>query len=235
MKVAIMQPYLFPYLGYFQLIKAVDNFVFYDDVNYIKQGWINKNRILTNGSVSEFTVSLSGASSFQKICETRINQYAYQHWKGKFFKTLEHSYKKTPYFKDAFEVVSLVFSENHEFISDLAFDSVMRTCRYLGIQTQITDTSRNYQNDNLNAQDRVIDICLKENADEYINPIGGRELYDHASFNQQGLKLHFLKASLSPYPQGSAEFILGLSIIDLMMNLAPIEILQMTTHHELAQ
>ena len=72
MKLAIMQPYLFPYLGYFQLIAAVDKFVFYDDVNFIKNGWINRNRLLISGKVNYITIPLSGASSFLKINQVLV-------------------------------------------------------------------------------------------------------------------------------------------------------------------
>lgn len=93
MKIAIMQPYIFPYIGYFQLINAVDKFIIYDDVNYIKQGWINRNKILLNNEDYLFTFPLKNASSYKKINEIELSENLYSKWKIKFFKTLE-VYKK---------------------------------------------------------------------------------------------------------------------------------------------
>src|SRR5688572_18113469 len=96
MKLAIMQPYFFPYLGYFQLIYASDKFVFYDDVNYIKSGWINRNRLLLNGEAKYFTVPLSGASSYSKISRVGINQQNPK-WRSNMIDTFRMAYRHAEY------------------------------------------------------------------------------------------------------------------------------------------
>ncbi|MBD1396947.1 WbqC family protein [Pontibacter sp. JH31] len=219
MTLAIMQPYIFPYIGYFQLINAVDKFVIYDDVNFIKQGWINRNRILLHGKEHLFTVPLEGASSFKLIRETELNYKSYRTWEVKFLKSLEQSYKKASNFGDCFELMQKVFKriEGQTNIADLAVASIVEVCNYLELKTEIKLTSTIYDNQNLSAQSRVIDICIKEAALKYINPEGGQSLYDHMVFEEHGLQLKFIKVGLDEYKQFNLPFSKGLSIIDVLM------------------
>ena len=235
MKLAIMQPYLFPYIGYFQLIRASDRFVFYDDVNYIKQGWINKNRIFINGVIFDFTVPLSKASSFRRICDTRIDEKSYSFWKDKLYKALEQGYRKARYFAEAMCVVDRVFASRVEFISELAALSVLETARYLSLETQFVVGSRHYANANYRGQARVIDICLREGASHYINPAGGVDLYQHANFNAYGIDLSFLRPDLQAYDQQCETFVPGLSVIDIMMHLTPARARNLVDHYELSK
>jgi hypothetical protein len=221
MKLGIMQPYIFPYIGYFQLIKAVDRFVVYDDVAFIKQGWINRNRILLNGEPHTFTVPLKNASSFVTIGNTGINQDIYLIWCSKFLKTITQAYSKAPYYNEIFELISLVLFEPSDTISNLATNSLIKTCEYLKITTEFVRSAKHYLNSDLKAEVRVIDICKKEKADIYINPIGGKELYDKADFKQAGLDLFFLRTSNITYGQRAFKFVPWLSIIDVMMYNAP--------------
>ncbi len=221
MKLGIMQPYIFPYIGYFQLIKAVDRFVVYDDVAFIKQGWINRNRILLNGEPHTFTVPLKNASSFVTIGNTGINQDIFPTWSNKFLKTLTQAYSKAPYYNEVFELVSLVLFGPCDTISILATNSLIQTCSYLNITTEFVRSAVPYQNSDLKAKDRVIDICKKEKAEIYINPIGGKELYDKADFKQAGLDLFFLRTGNISYEQRVREFVPWLSIIDVMMYNSP--------------
>ena len=177
MKIGIMQPYVFPYIGYYQLINAVDRFVIYDDVAFIKQGWINRNKILLNGEGHVFTVPIKNASSFTTIAQTGINHDLYEGWKAKFLKTLLQAYAKAPYYKEVAALVTNVFNTKCDTISELAAESLVETCKYLGINTEFILTATGYGNKELRAKDRVIDICKKEKAAIYINPIGGKELY----------------------------------------------------------
>ena len=85
MKLAIMQPYIFPYLGYFQLLNSVDHFVFYDDVNFIKGGWVNRNQLLINNQNKFFTVPLKKIISFTPINEVEIHKKLYPNWRSKFY------------------------------------------------------------------------------------------------------------------------------------------------------
>src|SRR5690554_3162089 len=136
MKLAIMQPYVFPYIGYFQMVNAVDVFVFYDDVNFIKQGWVNRNRVLVSKKDFLFTVPLHKQNSFVLIKDTLINNNLYSNWKAKFMQTLFQNYRKAPFFTAVFELVNSVLSENQDTISNLAISSIQQISYYLGITTQ---------------------------------------------------------------------------------------------------
>ena len=230
-----MQPYLFPYIGYFQLINAADKFVVYDDVNFIKQGWINRNRILVQGQPLLFTVPLLNQSSFLKINEIYINQKLYSLWKSKFLITLEQSYKKAPFFKETYELAASVLDTDvtNKSIAVLSLDSIQKVCKYIGIETQFVTSSSIYGNDNLKAKNRVLDICFKENSANYINVIGGLELYDKDVFKANGVKLDFIKSLPIEYIQFKNEFIPWLSIIDVMMFNSAEEIKGMLDQYEL--
>lgn len=217
MKIGIMQPYIFPYIGYFQLLNAVDKFVIYDDVAFIKQGWINRNNILLNGKPHIFTVPLKNASSFTTIRATEINYNLYDHWKTKFLKTLVQAYSKALFFQEVYSLSEHILNNKYNSISELASNSLTETCRYLGIKTEFLYTAASYGNNNLKAKDRVIDICKREQADIYINPIGGTELYAKEDFEKAGLILHFIKTHNIKYQQFSDNFVPWLSIIDVMM------------------
>lgn len=215
MKLAIMQPYLFPYIGYFQLVAAVDKFVFYDDVNFIKNGWINRNRLLLSGEVRYITIPLSGASSFSKINE--ITLQANDLWRKKISESVRHSYSKAPNFSEINNLLSDVLFSNETHISTLAKLSITAISRYLELETQFVMSSSCYENSDLNSVERVLDICRKEQTDFYYNLPGGRELYDNKLFESKGINLRFIKPSLSTYKQFSEQFHPGLSILDVLM------------------
>ena len=217
MTLAIMQPYIFPYLGYFQLVQAVDKFVFYDDVNFIKQGWINRNNILLNGSPHLFTIPLEKQSPNNLINEVFINASLYKRWKEKFYKTLEQAYVKAPYYKPVLKLVKGTLETPASGIGDLAKNTVISICGYLGMETEFLWSSSVYQNNDLKSAARVLDICEKEKASRYINAIGGQDLYDKMEFKANGIELSFLKSELVSYPQFKKEFVPYLSIIDVLM------------------
>ncbi len=217
MTLGIMQPYIFPYIGYFQLINAVDKFVVYDDVSFIKQGWINRNKILLNRAEHVFTVPLKNASSFVTIGKTEINHALYAGWCGKFAKTLEQAYSKAPNYRPVRELVMGVLEERHNTISELAAKSITTTCGYLGVATEFVMTATHYNNGELKANERVKDICKKEKADAYLNANGGKELYSKDDFERAGLRLNFIRTNSITYPQWGGEFVPWLSIIDIMM------------------
>ena len=141
-----MQPYIFPYIGYFQLINAVDKFVFYDDVNFIKQGWINRNRILLNGAGHMFTIPLADASSFKKINEVCIHKKLFQSWKNKFYKTISLSYSKAPFFHQTYTLIESILDRDFDTVSGLAIYAVNKVCVALDITTQIVETTTQYNN-----------------------------------------------------------------------------------------
>ena len=215
MRLAIMQPYFLPYIGYLQLMNAVDKFVLYDDVNYINKGWINRNRVLVNGQEYLFTIPLKDASQNKLINEIYLSNDP--KWRGKLLKTLEQAYKKAPFYLTAFAVTEKIINLDAEKVSDwiAAGFGVLANC--LEIQTEIVPSSDIYQNTHLKAQERIMDICQQEKAQHYINPIGGVELYDKKVFEEAGMRLNFIKSKPIVYPQFKNEFVPWLSIVDIMM------------------
>ena len=215
MKLAIMQPYIFPYIGYFQLINAVDKFVIYDDVNFINKGWINRNRTLNNGKDSLFTIPLKEASQNKLINEIDINWDIA--WKSKFLKTLEQCYKKAPFYLEILLIIEQTLSIDDEPVSKVIEHNLRLICNYLDIKTEIISSSTIYKNTHLKAQERILDVCLQEKASQYINPIGGLELYDKDFFEIKGIQLNFIKSNPIEYPQFKNEFVPWLSMIDVLM------------------
>ena len=215
MKLAIMQPYIFPSIGYFQLMSAVDKFVIYDDVNFINRGWVNRNRILVNSKEHMFTVPLKNAS--QNVLIKDLELIVSEKWKNKFLKTLEHAYGKAPFFENVFSIVYKVINTKSKFIKDWHLKSFRLINKYLGIDTIIVESSSIYKNKILKGQNRILDICIKEKTDQYINPIGGKELYNSELFMNHGIKLNFLETEELNYNQFSSEFVPWLSMIDVMM------------------
>lgn len=234
MKIAIMQPYIFPYIGYFQLINAVDKFVFYDDVNYIKGGWINRNQILLNGNKNLFTVPLKNASSFQTINETLIHTELYLKWKKKFLKSLEQSYKKAPFFDFVYPLIHQVLETNHTTIADLCIDSIKQVYNYLALEVVFETSSEKYpETKGMEKAERLIKICRTNQANTYINPIGGKELYQKETFKENGIDLFFIENQLMPYPQFNNDFVPGLSIIDVLMFNSKEDIKKMLNQYQL--
>ncbi len=214
---AVMQPYIFPYIGYFQMVAAVDKFIFYDDVNYIKQGWINRNKILVANGELVFTVPLKKASSFTLIKDTEINLDQYRIWKPKFLQTLAQSYKKAPFYNKAYPLVEEILDSESRTISSLAIQSVQKVAAYLQLETEFAVSSEVFDNRELERQERLLDICKTENALHYINAVGGQELYEKEDFQREGIQLNFIKTLPVQYSQFKNEFVPWLSIIDVMM------------------
>ncbi|WP_409289039.1 WbqC family protein [Pseudomonas sp. KCJK8927] len=216
MKLAIMQPYLFPYAGYFSLVGKVDKFVFYDDVNFIKGGWINRNRLLLGGEVRYFTVPLSGASPNLKINEVKVQARAV--WERKFLAGIQQSYSKAPNFEKTFDCIREVLGVGEfENIAQLAKRSVRISAERIGLSVDFVESSAVYGNQYLSASDRILDICVKEGADTYINQPGGKSLYSSLEFSSKGIVLGFNDAPLKTYKQFSNQFTPGLSMLDMMM------------------
>lgn len=232
MKLAVMQPYFFPYLGYFQLIFASDKFVSYDDVNYINRGWINRNRILIHGESRYITVPLSEASQFDRINQVNIFEQDVK-WRGKMLDTVRMAYGRAPYKDIGVALLESVLASRCESIADLALASVKAVVEYLGLVRDLVRSSQAYDNQHLHGQDRILDICRKENADVYVNAIGGANLYQADRFVLQGCDLKFLRSQLPEYAQGAERFVPGLSILDIIMRCARQEVGDMLPLYEL--
>jgi hypothetical protein len=221
-KLAIMQPYFFPYLGYWQLIQAVDRFVVYDDVNYIKGGWINRNRILINGEPAYLTAPLQQPSPFRRICDTSLLPSTA--WRDKLVKMVELTYRSAPCFAEVFPLVEQLIRHETDNLSDYLAHQLHTLAAYMGIRTEFVLSSRGYHNDEMTGQARVIDICTREGAHTYINAPGGRTLYEHEAFRHAGIDLQFIAMRPMSYTQRAAQFVPNLSIIDALMALGPVEI-----------
>jgi hypothetical protein len=227
-----MQPYFFPYLGYYQLVNAVDAFVFYDDVNFINKGWINRNNLVLNGKKTLFTLPLKNASQNLLINEIEV---AYDSvWINKFYKTLEYNYKKSLYYNDVMDLISVVFKAEKTKIAEIAQMSIISTFSYLGIMKQFHKSSEFVLGADIKGENRIIQICKKLEAKNYVNPSGGEELYNYENFQEEGLSLAFIQPQLLPYKQlGIDEFIPGMSMLDILFNTGKNEIKEMLNHYTL--
>ncbi|HPD60179.1 MAG TPA: WbqC family protein [Thermodesulfobacteriota bacterium] len=215
MKVGIMQPYFFPYIGYFQLINAVDTFVIYDDVNFIKRGWINRNRILVDGKATYFIIPCKKVSQNKLISETEISFDLKE--RAKLLKTFYHAYHNAPNYDVIIQLIEQTINKEAKSIADLARKSIIMICDYLEIKTKIIHSSVIFNNHFLKKADRLIDICKKLNFNTYINPIGGVSIYTKEYFIDKGINLYFLESKPITYKQFDNQFVPNLSIIDVMM------------------
>lgn len=210
-----MQPYFFPYIGYFQLIRAADVFVFYDDVSFIKRGWINRNRILINGEAHYLTIPCKKIS--QNTLIKNIQHDLDSRLKEKLLKKIALAYRNAPYFKPVYHLFKKVMMAATDSISELAVLSVTETAGYLGMETTFLLSSENFDNRELTGSYRIMDMCKRENASLYVNPTGGKELYRNSDFTREGIRLRFLHPGITPYRQFDHAFVPALSIIDVMM------------------
>ncbi len=227
-----MQPYFFPFIGYFQLIKSVDKFVVYDDVNYINRGYINRNSIYDCNKGSKYiNILLSKASQNKQIREIELDNTS--KWKDKLLKQITQTYRKAPYFDNVYTVIEKIINYPENNLSSFLFHSIKQVCLYLQIDTELIASSIKYNNKGLDRADRLIDICKQEKCFKYINSIGGMKLYDKTYFKNNGVDLLFLKTGSIEYRQFGNEFIPSLSIIDVMMHNSVEEISEMLNKHEL--
>lgn len=232
-KAGIMQPYFFPYIGYFQYICTVDKFVFYDDVAFIKQGWINRNRVLVKGEPFLFTVPVEQVSSFRSIKETKIHQPGFFKWKTGWLKTIEQNYKKAKCFNEVFSLIHAVLEEAPDSIGVLAERSVMSVLVYLNVRLPEFVKVETFKNEHLHGQERVLDICRQLHADVYINPVGGMELYHKDDFRERNTAVYFLQSVQPRYPQFEFPWVPALSIIDVLMHNTVEEVSAMLFNYEL--
>ena len=216
MKSAIMQPYFFPYIGYFQLINSVDKFIIYDNIQYTKKGWINRNRILVNKKDQLITLPIRKDSDYLNIIERELSE-SWKIDKNKMLNVIKSSYNKAPYFQDTFELISKCLNNPETNLFKFIYDSIISINNYLEIKTPIIISSTIDADHTLKSQDKVLSLCKKQNADIYINSIGGVELYDKETFRNNSIKLNFIKSNSIQYKQFNNEFISWLSIIDVMM------------------
>jgi hypothetical protein len=214
MKLSIMQPYFFPYIGYFQLIAATDSFVIYDNIKYTKKGWINRNRFLVNGKDATFSIPLVKDSDSLDVRDRQISPY-YQ--REKLTRKIHAAYRGAPQFDKVFPKIAAIINHNSDNLFEYIHHSVDQLCRFLAIDTQLVISSHVPIDHGLRNQEKVIALCAKLGASEYINTIGGVELYTRDQFHSAGIDLKFIKKKSIEYPQFDNSFIPNLSIIDVLM------------------
>lgn len=211
-----MQPYFIPYIGYFQLLNAVDQFVIYDNIQFTKKGWIHRNRLLINGKDEYVSLPLRKGSDYLSV-DQRYLADIYPTEKQKLLRKIQASYQKAPYFNDVFPLISAILDFEDQNLFQFNYNSVKEISRYLGIDTPIVVSSTIDIDHDLKGKDKVIAICKALNTTKYINSIGGTGLYDKDEFLEQGIDLQFIKTQPIEYRQFKNEFIPFLSILDVMM------------------
>ena len=215
MKIGIMQPYFFPYIGYFQLLNMVDKYVVFDTACFANNKWGYRNRILINGAPVFFRVKTLKASQYKQFNEIEVSGDIEA--KKNNIHTLECAYKKAPHFPEVMPVLEQFLLADYDNLSEYNVASNKLICDYLGIKTEILLFSELDCDAELKKQYRIFDVCRVLGGNEYINSIGGTELYDFEEFRENGIELAFLKPDDIVYPQFGGEFIPNLSIIDVMM------------------
>lgn len=213
-RLAIMQPYFFPYIGYFQLIAAVDMFIVYDNIKYTKKGWINRNRILQNGRDVMFSLPLKSDSDHLDVCEREL---AADFNRDKLLNLIKGAYRHAPYFAQTFPLIEQVMRYKDTNLFRFLRHSITRTCEHLGITTKIRISSSIAINHDLTNQDKVLALCEAVGASTYVNAIGGMALYSKEMFRGKGVDLKFIQSKPFEYPQFGNAFVPWLSIIDVMM------------------
>lgn len=217
MKLAIMQPYFMPYIGYFQMIAAVDTFVIYDNIEYTKKGWINRNRILKNGEPDTISLPLAKGSDFATVINRDLAATFHSKDKIKLYQKIKELYRKAPFFEETMPLMDAVFGCQHHNLFDFIHFSIAQVCQHLDISTRFIVSSTIDIDHHQKGQDKVLSICKAVGASTYINAIGGLDLYSAESFQKDNIQLLFIKTSFPSYPQFSHDFVPWLSIIDVLM------------------
>ncbi|MFV0469789.1 MAG: WbqC family protein [Dysgonomonas sp.] len=214
MKLGIMQPYFLPYIGYFQLLNAVDKYVIYDNIQFTKKGWINRNRILQNGKDTLITIPVEKDSDYLNICQRSVSS---GFDRKKLLNQIKESYRKAPYFNEIMPLIEEIVNYNDNNLFNYIYHSIVKICGYLRIDTEFIISSTIDIDHSLKGQEKVIAICKTFEATEYYNAIGGQELYSTIDFEKENIKLNFVSSNLIEYKQFANEFVPWLSILDVIM------------------
>lgn len=249
-----MQPYFFPYIGYFQAIRAADKYILYNNLDFITEGWMNRNRIMIKGHNPAYIhVIVNAKSSNKKIFEIEVN--CAKNWKKKLIKTLELNYKGSKYFDETFFFLKELILQDNKLLFEYNGNIIKKISEYLEIDTEIVYEDEKYRSLemellHLDKGDysvfpdlfltrpvkkvaRVIQICKKENAKIFINAIGGRELYNKDEFLKYGIEIYFIETKEYKYNQFSQKFHSNLSIIDVLMHNGKENTIKLLNQYEL--
>lgn len=214
MRAAIMQPYFFPYIGYFQLIAAVDLFIVYDNIKYTKKGWINRNRMLQNGKDVMFSLPLRSDSDYLDVCEREL---AANFNRDKLLNQINGAYQRAPYFAQTFPLLEQIVQHEESNLFRFLHHSIVKTCEHLGITTVIKISSEVAIDHGLKNQDKVLALCEAVSAKTYVNASGGVDLYSKETFREKSIELKFIQSKRFEYLQFGNAFVPWLSIIDVLM------------------
>jgi hypothetical protein len=214
--IGIMQPYFLPYIGYFQLMYAVDKMVIYDNIQYTKKGWINRNRILVNCQPEYISIPLAKGSDYDFVVERNLSADWIQH-KQKLKNRIRESYRKAPHFEIIYNQIEHILDFENFNLFNFLYNSLQEINKLLGIQTEILFSSEIAIDHSLRSEEKVKAICQALEATTYVNPIGGKNLYDPERFKKSGLELQFIQAQFQEYSQFNCTFVPWLSIIDVLM------------------
>ncbi len=227
---AVMQPYLFPYLGYYQLAHSAQHFVFLDDVAFIKKGFINRNRILLDGKPFNFTLPIADISQNRPI-----NAHHFTGDFDAFLKQIRHAYTRAPFFRSVFEMIESVCLASQLNVAEKNTLSVCAVFDYLKLPF-ICSSASSFPAGDARGQQRILDLCRHFAADAYHNAAGGRELYEPKAFADCAVQLRFLQNHFPSYAQcGGGPFVPGWSIIDVLMNNEPEQARLMLQSYELVE
>jgi hypothetical protein len=215
-KIAIMQPYFLPYIGYWQLIHSVDIFVVYDNIEYTKKGWFNRNRILEADHDRLFTIPIKKDSDYLPVDQRFLSEDSYKEI-NRILRMIEFNYRKAPHFSIVYPVIEKCFKFPEKNLFEYIYYSINLVRNYLGIDTKIVISSKVEIDHSLKAEEKILAICKAEQASTYINAIGGTELYNKEEFKNNGVNLQFIKSKDIEYRQFDNTFVPWLSIIDVMM------------------
>jgi len=231
LKLAIMQPYFLPYIGYFQLIGAVDVFVVYDQIKYTKKGWINRNRLLRNGADATFSLPLRSESDSLDVVDRHL---AADFDRRNLLNQFRGTYARAPHFDECFALLERIVGCEDNNLFRYLQHSITEACTHLGLSTDIRVSSSIDTDPQCKGQDRVLALCHALGADTYVNPSGGAELYSREAFANQGIDLHFLRALPFEYVQFGKPFVPWLSIVDVLM-FNPLDMVRerIANHYEL--
>ncbi len=222
MNLAIMQPYFLPYIGYYQLMAAVDVFVVYDNIKYTKKGWINRNRMLQNGTDVMFSLPLKSGSDTLNVCQREL---ATDFQRDKLLNQLRGAYARAPHFEPTYAVLEKIVKHEENNLFRFLLHSITTMCAHLGLGTTIRTSSDIAVDHALKSQDKVLALCNALKADAYINPIGGTELYARETFQAHNIQLKFLQSKPLEYLQWGQAFVPWLSMVDVLM-FNPLEAVQ---------
>lgn len=215
-----MQPYFLPYIGYFQLIGAVDLFVVYDNIKYTKKGWINRNRIADRHAESVISLPLRSGSDSLNVCQRELAE-AFD--RNKLLQRFSGAYNAAPQYHAVSNLLKEIMQTDSRNLFEFIHSSLLQLNAYVGLTTPMVVSSSIPIDHSLKGKDKVLALCKGLGAKQYINPIGGVDLYDKAEFAAQGVKLSFLQSQEFVYPRMGGVFIPWLSIVDVLM-FNPIEV-----------